>query len=130
MSVQRTPFAGGLSISESVSVDGPGRFTFVSGRIPVDEAGEVIIASPREEVVSVFDQLEQALLRAGARLTDVVKLTVFLTDFAALADVNAVRRERFGELVPASSAVEVSALFGGARLEIEAIAFTATGAAE
>jgi 2-iminobutanoate/2-iminopropanoate deaminase len=129
MSVQRVPFSGGLSISESVSVEGPGRFTFVSGRIPLDDDGLVTVGTPREQAASVFDQLEQALDRAGSRLTDVVKLTVFLTDFASLPEVNAVRTERFGDLFPASSAVEVSALFGGAGLEIEAIAFTASPAA-
>jgi 2-iminobutanoate/2-iminopropanoate deaminase len=125
MSIERVPFAGGLSISESVSAAGPGRFVFVSGRIPLDAAGEVFDGSYGDQARSVFDQLEEALERAGARLADVVKITVFLTDFAGLAEVNAVRTERFGTLFPASTAVEVSALFGGAKLEIEAVAFTA-----
>jgi enamine deaminase RidA (YjgF/YER057c/UK114 family) len=51
---------------------------------------------------------------------------VFLTDFADLGDVNAERSERFGDSPPASSAVQVEALFGGARLEIEAVAFTSS----
>ena len=128
MSIERVPFAGGLSISESVSAEGPGRWTYVSGRIPLDADGAVLDGSYEEQAANVFDQLEAALHRAGARLADVVKITVFLTDLSALAAVNAVRAKRFGTEVPASSAVEVSALYGGARIEIEAVAFTVGGA--
>src|SRR5262249_52962535 len=105
------------------SVSGPGRWVFVSGQIPLDEDGAVLDGPMREQAISVFDQLEAALDRAGASPADVVKITVFLTDFSALADVNAVRTERFGANPPASSAVEVSRLFGEAQLEIEAVAF-------
>jgi len=122
--VKREPLASGLSISESVSVSGPGRWTYVSGRVPVDGAGTVTEGPFRAQAESVFDQLGEALDRAGARLEDVIKLTVFLTDLAGLNDVNAVRAERFGAMLPASSAVQVSGLYGGAQLEIEAVAFT------
>ena len=120
----RVPHPGGLSISESVSVAGPGRWIHVSGQIPLAPGGEVVTGAMREQARLVFDALEAALVRAAAELSDVVKITVFLTDFADLGEVNAERSERFGDRLPASSAVQVQALFGGAQLEIEAVAFT------
>jgi 2-iminobutanoate/2-iminopropanoate deaminase len=130
--VERVPFAGGLSISESVAVSvgaaGSGRWIHVSGVVPLDAAGVVLDGPMREQALAVFDGLEHALERAGARLTDIIKMTVFVTDLAALPAVNAVRGERLGDTPPASSAVQVGALYGGAQLEIEAVAFS-TGAA-
>jgi 2-iminobutanoate/2-iminopropanoate deaminase len=121
--IARVPSAGGLSISESVAAHGAGTFIFVSGAIPLDDEGQVATGSFRDQAVNVFGQLERAVERAGARLADVIKLTVFLTDFGGMTEVNTVRAELFGAHPPASSAIEVARLFGGAQLEIEAVAF-------
>jgi 2-iminobutanoate/2-iminopropanoate deaminase len=121
--VTRVPFAGGLSISESVAASGAGTLIFVSGCVPLDDEGQVATGSFADQAANVFGQLERAIGRAGARLADVVKLTVFLTDFGGMTEVNAVRAELFGAHPPASSAIEVARLFGGAQLEIEAVAF-------
>lgn len=126
--IERVPAAGGLSISESVAVSGPGRWIHVSGQIPLDAARVVLDGPMHEQAQSVFDGLERALERAGARLVDIVKMTVFVTDLGALPEVNAVRAKRLGAATPASSAVQVGALYGGAQLEIEAVAFHAEAA--
>lgn len=120
--VRRRPYAGGLSISESVSVSGPGTWIHVSGQIPTDADGEILGGPMREQAYSCFKSLDAALANAGAELADIVKITVFLTDLSQLPELNAVRTEFF-DGPPASSAVEVSALYGGAALEIEAVAF-------
>src|SRR3546814_19772926 len=63
----------------------------------------------------------QAVLRdAGAELTDVVKVTAWLTDAAHMAGFNAVYREFFDTPYPARSTV-ISGLVAG-DVEIEAIA--------
>jgi enamine deaminase RidA (YjgF/YER057c/UK114 family) len=65
----------------------------------------------------------ELLAQAGATWTDVVKLTIFLTDIADRARIVPVGRKYFGETTPASSLVEVSALaLPGIKIEIEAIA--------
>ena len=120
--VRRREHPGGLSISESVSTSGPGSWIHVSGQIPTGADGEILHGPMREQAHSCFKSLDAALANAGAGLADIVKITVFVTDLSQLADVNAVRAELF-DGPPASSAVEVSALFGGAALEIEAVAF-------
>ena len=56
-------------------------------------------------------------------LTDVAKSTVFVTDIAQFATVNAVYAEAFGDHKPARSTVQVAALPGGAEVEIEVWAY-------
>jgi enamine deaminase RidA (YjgF/YER057c/UK114 family) len=120
--VTRHPHPGGLSISESVSVAGPGTWIHVSGQIPIGPDGEVLVGPMGDQARNCFEALDRALRDAGSALADIVKITIFITDFARLAEVNAVRAELFDGF-PASTAVEVSTLFGGAELEIEAVAF-------
>ena len=55
-------------------------------------------------------------------MTDVVKVTVFLTDMADFAQMNEVYAEFFSEPFPARSCIQVAALPKGARVEIEATA--------
>ena len=64
----------------------------------------------------------RAIVRA--RLDQVVKTTVFLTDLNDFAAMNTVYAEYFGALPPARSTVQVAALPKGASVMIEAIAHT------
>jgi 2-iminobutanoate/2-iminopropanoate deaminase len=121
--VRREPYGAGLSISESVVATGPGSWIQLSGRIPLDPAGEIVTGPMHAQAELCFAQIEAALAKVGAALADIVKLTVFTTDVGGLGAVNEVRTELFADSFPASTAVEVAALFGGAQLEIEALAF-------
>jgi 2-iminobutanoate/2-iminopropanoate deaminase len=97
---------------------------FVSGCIPVDEAGRLVggddvVAQARQ----VFANVGAVLAAAGAGFSDVVKVTVFLTDIDDRPLINTVRQEVFAGSRPASTLVEVSRLaLEGARLEVEAVA--------
>jgi len=101
-----------------------GGLLFVSGIVPVDEnrdlvGGDDVVAQAR----CVFENMRQVLDAAGCTFSDVVKVTVFLTDVADRPLVNPVRQEVFGETRPASTLVEVSALvIPGAKIEVEAVA--------
>ena len=66
--------------------------------------------------------LEAVLAGAGCTLADVVKTTVFLTDMASFAEMNGAYAARFGDHRPARSTVQVGALPGNGRIEIELIA--------
>ena len=60
---------------------------------------------------------------AGGSLADIVSVTVHLTDIADLGAVNEVRAEMFTEPLPASTAVQVTALaHPSLRVEITALA--------
>ncbi|MFJ3924662.1 RidA family protein [Streptomyces sp. NPDC090022] len=104
---------------------GTGTFVAVSGQCALDEKGEVVGAGdPAAQSARVFENLRRCLAAAGADFDDVVKLTYFVTDIAHLPAVRAARDAVIpGDRQPASSAVEVAALFRPELLvEIEAFA--------
>jgi enamine deaminase RidA (YjgF/YER057c/UK114 family) len=70
---------------------------------------------------AVLATIEAALAEAGFALTDVVRTRMFVTDIGRWDEIVAVHGEVFGEIRPASSMVEVSALVDPSFLiEIEA----------
>ncbi len=101
-----------------------GDLLFISGFVPVDGDGHLVggddvIAQTRQ----VFANLAAVLGAAGATFADVVKVCVYLTDIDDRARINPVRQEIFGDVRPASTLVEVSALaVPGAKIEIDAVA--------
>jgi 2-iminobutanoate/2-iminopropanoate deaminase len=107
--------------TDAVVSDG---LVFVSGCVPVDGAGELVggddvVAQARQ----VFANVGAVLAAAGATFADVLKVTLYLTDIGDRRAIDAVRREVFGPVRPASTLVEVSRLaIPGARLEVEAVA--------
>ncbi|MFF7408856.1 RidA family protein [Streptomyces lydicus] len=97
--------------SHAVAFTGP--MVAVSGQVPLDAEGGVVGESdPAAQIRQVFLNLATALHAAGARLQDVVKLTVYLADLADLADLDAFRRIRDEHLdagrPPACSLVKVA----------------------
>ncbi len=106
---------------------GTGRFVAISGQCGLDEEGRVVgEGDAAAQARQVFENLRRCLAAAGATFDDVVKLTYFVTDVAHLPAVRAARDEVFvPDRLPASSAVQVSALFRPELLvEIEAFALT------
>lgn len=70
---------------------------------------------------AVFKIIERALSEAGFALTDIVRTRMFVTDMTRWAEVLAVHGEIFGDIRPAATLVEVSALIEStALIEIEA----------
>jgi len=74
-----------------------------------------------EQARAVLEIIEAALAEAGFALEDVVRTRMFVTDMTRSAEVIAVHRDVFGEIRPAATLVEVSALIEStALIEIEA----------
>ncbi|TVO63990.1 RidA family protein [Denitromonas ohlonensis] len=105
--------------SQAIALDG---LLFTSGQIPLTADGAKVEGDIAAQTEQVFNNLEGIVTSAGATLSDVVKVTVFMTDLGEFAAMNAVFAKRFGEHRPARSTVQVVALPTGARVEIEAIA--------
>ena len=98
---------------------------FCSGQIALDPAtGEMVGSGDVEaETRQVLANLQAVLAAAGANPQQVVRTTVFLTDLADFAKVNALYAEVFGAGVsPARACVQVAALPKGGRVEIDCIA--------
>ena len=95
---------------------------FTSGQIPIGSDGELIKNNFKDECVQVIKNIEAVLKASGCQLSDIVKLTVFLTDLSLFPQLNEVFKDFFINDPPARSAVEVKGLPMGARVEMEAIA--------
>lgn len=100
-----------------------GDLLFTSGQVPlVPETGKLVGESIEAQANQVLDNLEQVLKAAGMDFSNVVKTTVFLTDLADFAAVNAIYATRFPSDPPARSCVQVAKLPAGAKMEMELIA--------
>ncbi|MCP5151664.1 MAG: RidA family protein [Ectothiorhodospiraceae bacterium] len=98
-----------------------GQTVYLSGQIPLDPATMEMVEGTREQITRVFENLRAVARAAGGDLDRLVKLTVFLTDLGDFPVVNEVMTSMFESPYPARSAVQVSALPRGARVEVEAI---------
>lgn len=105
--------------SQAVASDG---WLFTSGQIPLTAAGEKVDGDIARQTGQVLDNLEAILASRGLGLSAVVSTTVYLTDLAEFAAMNAVYATRFGSHLPARTTVQVAALPTGARVEISAVA--------
>jgi reactive intermediate/imine deaminase len=99
-----------------------GNTVYLSGQIPLDPAtGEMVAGDMEAQVRRVFENLQAVAVAAGADLSHVVKLTVYLTDLAHFALVNRVMAEYFSQPYPARAAVGVAALPRGAAVEMDGV---------
>lgn len=100
-----------------------GDFLFVSGQIPVDGSGELVRGEIEDQARRCMENLRTVLSAAGASFSDLVKVTIYLTDMGDFAVVNRVYAEYFDLAPPARACIRVGALPKGAKIEIEAIAY-------
>jgi 2-iminobutanoate/2-iminopropanoate deaminase len=106
----------------SHSVRAKGELLFISGQIALDPvSGELVGDTAAEQAHKCLENLYAIADAAGGSLSDAVKLTVYLTDMAAYADVNEVYAGFFKTDPPARVAIAVSALPKDALVEIDAV---------
>jgi 2-iminobutanoate/2-iminopropanoate deaminase len=106
----------------SHSVRAKGELLFISGQIALDLAsGELVGDTAAEQARKCLENLYAIADAAGGSLADAVKLTVYLTDMAAFAEVNEVYSGFFKSDPPARVAIAVSGLPKGALVEIDAV---------
>ena len=100
-----------------------GNIIEVAGTTAVD--GEVLIGKGNiyEQTKFIFQKIEQALIDAGASMSDVVRTRMFVTDISLSDQVGRAHSECFKDIRPAASMIEVSRLIHpDLMIEIEATA--------
>ncbi len=109
--------------SQAVVTQG-GRTIWLAGHTgAVDAAGKPLAGDLDAQVRAVFAALAATLAEAGGKLSDMVTMTVFLTDPRNHRRFTEMRREILGENFPASAAIYISHLANpNALLEIQAVA--------
>jgi reactive intermediate/imine deaminase len=118
ISTDRAPKAIG-TYSQAVRA---GDTVYLSGQIPlVPDSMQMQEGDFKAQTRRVFDNLSAVAQAAGASLSDVVKLNVYLVDLANFPAVNEVMAEYFQPPFPARAAVGVAELPRGAAVEVDAI---------
>jgi 2-iminobutanoate/2-iminopropanoate deaminase len=98
-------------------------FVFLAGQVGNAPGGHgAVPGGIKAETRAVLDNIGRLLSAAGLGFGDVVKCTVYLTDFSEFAAMNAVYREYFPTEPPTRATVGVTALAADYRVEIEALA--------
>jgi reactive intermediate/imine deaminase len=105
--------------SQAVKVN---QTVYLSGQIPLTpETMQLIEGDISAQITQVFNNLKAVAEAAGGDLSDIVKLTVFLTDLSHFPIVNEIMGRYFAAPYPARAAVGVAALPKGAVVEMDAI---------
>jgi 2-iminobutanoate/2-iminopropanoate deaminase len=99
-----------------------GELLFCSGQIPLDPStGELVGDTPGAQARVCLENLRSVCAAAGASLERAVRVSVYMTDLAAFAEVNDTYAGFFDGEPPARVAVGVQALPRGAYVEIDAV---------
>jgi 2-iminobutanoate/2-iminopropanoate deaminase len=106
----KNPRAQARGYSQAVVTEG-GRIVWLAGVVAgEDSSGRSLAADFDGQVREVFARLGRTLEEAGGRLSDMVTMTVFITD-ARLGDrFTQLRCEIFGDDFPASALITVAGL--------------------
>ena len=99
-----------------------GNALYLSGQIGINPTTQQLEDGIEAQTKQIFRNIEAILNEAGFAFSDLVKVTVFLTDMANFATVNELYASFLQAPYPARSCVAVSALPKGALVEIEVVA--------
>lgn len=121
--IETLSLSGNRTIGPYSDVVRIGDLLFLSGRIGLDYTDMTLVEGGiGEQTRRCLANIGEVLALAGSSIDQIVKTTVFLTDMADFAAMNAVYAETFAQRKPARSTVAVVGLPMQALVEIEVVA--------
>jgi enamine deaminase RidA (YjgF/YER057c/UK114 family) len=109
--------------STAVITEG-GRTVWLAGQTAtVDDSGKSLAIDFEGQTRQIFKQFSGTLEKAGGKLSDMVQMTVFVTDVRYADRFTQIRQEIFGDNFPGSALVTITALANpDAKVEIQGFA--------
>ena len=109
--------------SAAVITEG-GKTVWLAGQIATaDDAGKSLAGDFEGQARQIFKLLNATLEKAGGKLSNMVQMTVFITDVRYGDRLTEIRREIFGDNFPGSALITITALANpDAKIEIQGYA--------
>jgi len=118
-----TPWESIVGYSRAVRI---GPHIAVTGTTAMKDGKLVGKGNPYLQTKQSLENIATALAKAGASLNDVVRTRIFVTNIKLFAEVARAHREVFGDIMPATTMIEVSRfVMPEMMVEIEADAIVA-----
>jgi 2-iminobutanoate/2-iminopropanoate deaminase len=115
--------------AEAITVKGPGKMIFLAGAGSEEEMDGAILhkADAYQQCKYAYEKIKKILAKHGATMSDIVKITAYVTDIRARDDYSKCRREAFEEATLSTHTfVNVSQLaWPNMIVEVDAIAIVA-----
>ncbi|MFS8779513.1 RidA family protein [Synechococcus sp. R55.6] len=99
-----------------------GNTLYISGTLALDPEGKTVGSDIATQTRVVLDLIKSVVTEAGGTMEDIVFCSVFLTDYANYAGMNAVYKEYFPGVLPARFVVKADLVRPDLLVEIAAVA--------
>jgi 2-iminobutanoate/2-iminopropanoate deaminase len=116
---QAIDFTKGTSFSNGYVA---GNTLYIAGQQGADSNRNVTGVDIRRQTTNAVAAVKQVADEAGFQMSDIVSVTVYVTDLNDVPTMNEVYNKLMPDPKPARAAVQVAGLIGGAKIEISAIA--------
>lgn len=99
-----------------------GNTLYVAGQQGPDSKGKVTGTDIALQTTNAIAAVEKVIKESGFQMSDIVSVTVYMTDLNDVEEMNKVYKKLMSDPKPARATVQVAGLIGGAKIEISAIA--------
>jgi len=99
-----------------------GNTLYIAGQQGPDSDGKVTGVDISEQTANAIAAVKHVAEEAGFNVSDLVSVTIYLTDLSDVPRINEVYQSLMPDPKPARAAVQVAGLIGGAKIEISAVA--------
>jgi 2-iminobutanoate/2-iminopropanoate deaminase len=128
-----TVFASGSAFAQNKAIDFKqgmpfsdgfvaGNTLYVAGQQGPDANGKVTGTDITLQTTNAIAAVKKVVEKAGFKMSDLVSVTVYVTDLNDVKAMNVVYIKNMPDPKPARATVQVAGLIGGAKIEISAIA--------